>query len=70
MVKIKNKDIPKHEVEKLSSYLKKKQDKQEKLSLNELWTLERFISEHSSNLQPSAVMYLHQIISKLRRLSQ
>ena len=59
-----------HEVRKLSSYLKEKQDKQEKLSLNELWTLERFINEHSSNLQPSAVIYLHQIISKLRRMSQ
>ena len=64
------KDIPNHEVKKLSSYLKKKQDKQEKLSLNELWTLERFINEHSSDLQPSTVIYLHQIISKLRRLSQ
>ena len=66
---IKSKDLPKHEIKDLSSYLKEKQDRSEKLSFDDLWTLERFISEHSRDLQPSAVIKLHQIIAKLRRMS-
>ena len=75
MVKIKNKDLPKHEVKKLSDFLtqekalkQEKKRKKETLDLNELWTLENFINRHSRESAPSEVMYLHQILDKIRRM--
>jgi len=75
MVKIKNKDLPKHEVKKLADVLLDKQaDKKEKerkaiiLDRHELWTLESFINRHSQESAPSEIMYLHQILDKIRRM--
>ena len=67
MVKIKNKDLPKHEVKKLSDFLKeeksKKQEKNKKLDRYQISVLRAFIDRHSHDEQPSEMYLLRQILS-------